>query len=73
MHAHTIHIITQCNQIMNSKNINVLSVKVKIKSHENVIISGTYHYMYINTTVFDTPTSPTDMSGDIVCRTGESC
>ena len=21
MHAHTIHIITQCNQIMNSKNI----------------------------------------------------
>ena len=25
-------------------------MKVKIKSHENVIISGTYHYMYINTT-----------------------
>ena len=32
------------------KILNVLSVKVKIKSHENVIISGTYHYMYINTT-----------------------
>ena len=25
-------------------------MKIKIKSHENVIISGTYHYMYINTT-----------------------
>ena len=27
----------------------------------------------LHTAVFDTPTSPTDMSGDIVCRTGESC
>ena len=23
--------------------------------------------------VFDTPISPMDMSGDIVCRTGKSC
>ena len=50
MHAHTIHIITQCNQIMNSKNIKCSFSEGKIKSHENVIISGTYHYMYINTT-----------------------
>ena len=48
MHAYTIHIITQCNQIINFKNINVLSVKVKIKSHENVIISGTYHYVHVD-------------------------
>ena len=27
----------------------------------------------LQTAVFETPTSPTDMSGDIVCRTGESC
>ena len=49
MHAHTIHIITQCNQIMNSKNIKCSFSEGRIKSHENVIISATYHYMYIIT------------------------
>ena len=36
MHAHKIHIITQCNQIMNSKNIKSSFSEGKNKCHEKL-------------------------------------
>ena len=36
MHAHTIHIITQCNQIIEYENRSCAFSEAKIKGHESV-------------------------------------
>ena len=57
MDAHTIHIITQCNQNMEYEIDHVFSENAKIKSHQNVTpYSGRYHYLI--TTKEYSPTTP---------------
>ena len=69
MQSHDSICITNDNNIDKTDNhiVHVLSTSIY------VYIKSLHSNIHVHVSVFDTPTSPTDMSGDIVCRTGESC